>query len=95
MSNIKDIIKKFNEFGVPLPLLRIDGKASFTATMTFIAFNACLIGQSGKLAGYFGGIDQSQSVYLFIVCIGSYLGRKLQTKDVTITSHEEGKNESN
>lgn len=93
ISKLKELIQKMNESGVPLPMIRVNGKPSFTATLTFISFNTCLIGQSGKLAGFFGGIDQSQCVYLFIICLGAYLGRKLQTKDITVST--EGKNESN
>lgn len=95
MSKLKELILKMNDSGVPLPMLRVDGKASLTATMAFISFNTALLGQSGKLAGFFGGVDLSQANYLFLIALGAYLGRRLQAdgKQVTITnaSDEEGK----
>lgn len=88
MQKLKDLIIKMNDFGIPLPLLRVDGKASLTATMVFLSFNAALLGQSGKLAGFFGGVDLSSANYLFLIALSAYLGRKMQSdgKTVTITN---------
>lgn len=81
ISKIRKEIKFLNEAGVPLPMIRVNGKASFTATMTFISFNAALLGQAGKIAGFFGGIDLTQANYLFGICLAAYLGRKMQGTD--------------
>lgn len=67
-----------NRKGIPIPMIREKGEASMTATMTWISFNTCIMGQFGKLAGFFGGVDLTQANYLFAICLAAYLGRKLQ-----------------
>ena len=67
-----------NDRGIPIPLLRINGKATFTGTMTAISFATALAGQFGKFAGFLGGVDLTQANYLFLICLGAYLGRKMQ-----------------
>lgn len=76
MGNIKDFIKKLNENGVPLPMLRVDGKPSITATFAFIAFNTALLGQIGKISNFFGTVDLDSANYLFFGCLAAYLGRR-------------------
>lgn len=93
MDKIKDFIKKMNESGVPLPLIRLDGKPTFTGTLTFISFNTALLSQFGKFVDLFKTIDTTQANYLFLICLGSYLGRRFQGngKTVTISSDKEEK----
>ena len=79
MEKIKQFIQKINERGIPLPLLRINGVPTFTGTMTFICFNTCLLGQFIKVAKVLGEIDLTQANYLFLMCLGTYLGRRMQT----------------
>lgn len=78
LDKIKEFIKALNEAGVPLPMIRIDGKATFTGTMTFISFNTALLGQIGKVTNLLGQVDLTQANYLFLICLGAYLGRKIQ-----------------
>lgn len=94
MDKIKDFIKKMNDAGVPLPLLKVNGQASFTATMTFLSFNTALLGQIGKVTNFLGPVDLTQANYLFLICLGAYLGRRLQTngKDMTLENKPDEKN---
>lgn len=72
------MIEKLNSYGVPIPIMRVDGKPSITATMTILSFTTALIGQAGKVSGFFGTIDLTQANYLFGICLAGYLGRKAQ-----------------
>jgi hypothetical protein len=79
-EKIKSFIEKLNRSGIPLPMIR-DPKTkegSVTLTLVFISFNTALIGQIGKVAGVLGGVDLTQANYLFLMCLGAYLGRKMQ-----------------
>lgn len=91
-SSMKDFITKMNEQGVPIPLIREKGQPSLTATMTFLSFNTALLGQIGKITKHFGEIDLTQANYLFMICLGAYLGRRMQgnatTKVVSIESKD-------
>ncbi len=78
IERIKKLIQQMNEAGVPLPMIRVDGKASLTATFAFLSFNTALLGQIGKVAGYLQGIDLVNANYLFLMTLGAYLGRRLQ-----------------
>ena len=79
--NLKEIIIKLNEHGIPLPLFRIDGKPSLSATMAILSFNVWLISVIGKSAGYFGGINSDQCFNMFIATSALYWGRKFQKDD--------------
>jgi len=91
VSKLKKAILKLNEFGVPVPMIRSDGKPSLTATMTFLSFNNALLGQLGKLSGLVGGIDLTQANYLFGICLAAYLGRRIQGdgKKVDLSAKDE------
>lgn len=96
IAKIKEFIQKLNESGVPLPMVKIDGKPTFTGTMTFISFNTALLGQLGKVSHILGDVDLTQANYLFMICLGAYLGRKMQKNskgDVSIAGEKEGANE--
>lgn len=78
INKIKVFFRFMNEKGVPMPLARDNGKPSFTATLSWISFGTAILGQFGKFAGFLGGIDLTQANYLFLICLGAYLGRKMQ-----------------
>lgn len=90
---MKDIIKKMNENGIPLPMLRINGKPSITATFAFIAFNSALFGQIGKVAKIIGTIDLDAANYLFFGCLFAYLGRRMTGDGKSIEMSEEKKDQ--
>lgn len=74
----KSVVRGANERGVPLPMLRVDGKASISATMMFLSFNIWLISVIGKAAGALGGMDSGACLQMFIATAGLYFGRKFQ-----------------
>ena len=80
VEKLKAFVDSLNEKGVPLPMTRDPntGRASMTATMTWISFNTALLGQLGKLTNIIGPVDLSQANYLFLMCLGAYLGRRMQ-----------------
>lgn len=73
------MVRGANERGVPIPLIRIDGKPSLSATLAFISFNMWLVSVIGKVAGYLGGVDPGQCLQMFLACAGLYWGRKFQS----------------
>lgn len=92
-ARVKEFVLKLNEKGIPLPLLRIEGKASLSATFAFISFNIWVISVVGKWSGYLGGVDSGQCLQMFLACAGLYWGRKFQKGDTTLeaTKKEENK----
>lgn len=96
LDKFKEFVKTLNEYGVPLPMLRIDGKPTFTGTMVFISFNTALLGQIGKVTNLLGPVDLTQANYLFLIALGAYLGRKIQgSKDkVEIESTQDSEKET-
>jgi uncharacterized membrane protein YfcA len=77
MDKLKEFINKLNSSGIPLPLIRLDGKPTFTGTLAFISFNTALLGQIGKVTKVVGDVDLSAASYLFLMCLGAYLGRRI------------------
>lgn len=79
-----------NEAGVPLPMIRVDGKPTLTGTLVFLSFNTALLGQLGKMSKILGTVDLSQANTLFGICLAAYLGRRMQGngKDITIEAKE-------
>jgi F0F1-type ATP synthase membrane subunit a len=80
VGRLKSWISTLNALGVPLPMVR-DPKTSSgsaTLTMTILSFNTCLLGQIGKIGNLLGNVDLSQANYLFLMCLGAYLGRRMQ-----------------
>jgi hypothetical protein len=76
-EKLKALFQKMNEFGVPLPMIRVDGKPSITATFAFVSFNTALFGQIGKLAKVLGPVDLDAANYLFFGCLAAYLVRRM------------------
>jgi hypothetical protein len=77
VKKLKDIFKKMNQYGIPLPMLRVDNKPSITATFAFISFNTALLGQIGKVTKILGSVDLDAANYLFFGCLFAYLGRRM------------------
>lgn len=82
IDKIKEFVKKLNENGVPLPMLRdpVNGKSSVSLTMMFIAFNINIAGLIGKLSGFLGEVDLGGANTLFITTAGLYFARRINTK---------------
>ena len=97
IAKLKEFIQNMNAAGVPLPMIRDPktGKGSVTLTMTFISFNTALLGQVGKITNLLGAIDLTQANYLFLMCLGAYLGRRMQSdvgKKTNVIESEEKPN---
>ena len=89
LDKIKQFIMKLNEVGVPIPLIRLNGNPTLTGTMTFLAFNTALLGQLGKVTKLLGDVDLTQANYLFLICLGAYLGNKKLVGDGKSVTVEE------
>lgn len=79
MKKLREIFRKMNEYGIPLPMIRVDKKPSITATFAFISFNTALLGQIGKVTKILGNVDLDAANYLFFGCLFAYLGRRITT----------------
>lgn len=90
-AKLKELIVAANQAGVPVPLIRDPGtgRASVTLTMTFISFNTALLGQIGKITKLIGEVDLSNANYLFLMCLGAYLGRRMSSNSQTKEIKEE------
>jgi hypothetical protein len=77
VKKLRTLFKKWNSYGINLPMIRVDGKPSLTATFAFISFNTALLGQIGKVTQILGPVDLSSANYLFFGCLTVYLGRRM------------------
>lgn len=90
MEKLKEIFRRMNDAGVPLPMIRVNGKPSITATFAFISFNTALLGQIGKVTNILGPVDLTAANYLFFGCLAAYLGRRMtgDGKKIEISNEE-------
>lgn len=91
MDKWKDFVNKMNANGVPVPMVRADGKASMSATLVFLSFNVWALSVMGKAAGALGGMDPAQCLQMFLACASLYWGRKFQRDEkgaVTVESKD-------
>jgi hypothetical protein len=77
IEKLKEIFVYMNEKGIAMPMVKVDGKPSITATFCFISFNTALLGQIGKLSKFLGPVDLDSANYLFFGCLAAYLGRRM------------------
>lgn len=92
-DKVRKFINKMNEKGIPIPMIRVDGKASLSATLTVISFNTWLVSVIGKAAGALGGMDSSACLQMFLATAGLYWGRKFQKDEkgsVTLDPEQKG-----
>jgi hypothetical protein len=78
-----------NEKGIPLPMIRVNGNPSITATFAFISFNTALFGQIGKVTSLIGNVDLDAANYLFFGCLFAYLGRRFTAEGKKIEVEKE------
>jgi hypothetical protein len=91
MEKLKEIFRRMNEAGIPLPMIRVDGKPSITATFAFISFNTALLGQIGVVTKLLGPVDLTSANYLFFGCLFAYLGRRWSGDGKKIETDKEEK----
>ncbi len=91
MEKIKQIVKKMNELGVPLPMLRDPktGMASVSLTMMVLSFNTALFGQLGKFTKILGDVDMSSAMGLFVATSALYFGRQIQSNGKNVSSESQ------
>ncbi len=89
----KNFVNKLNEKGIPVPLICLNGNPTFTGTLSIISFTSALLGQIGKVTNLIGDVDLTQANYLFLICLGAYLGRRVQNdgKGLDAKSEEDSK----
>lgn len=88
----KKFVNDMNEKGIPIPLVRVDGKASLSASLVVASFTIWVISIMGKAAGALGGMDSNACFQMFIACGGLYWGRKFQRDEkgnITVESKKE------
>lgn len=93
LDKLKEFFRKMNESGIPLPMLRVEGKPSLTATFAFIAFNSALLGQIGKVTNLIGPVDLTSANYLFFGSLAAYLGRRMSGDGKKVEISEAKKDE--
>ena len=76
-DKIKEFLDKANSKGIPVPMMRAEGKPSLTATFAFLSFNMSCLGHIGKVTKLIGAVDLQSANYLFFGCLAAYLGRRM------------------
>lgn len=93
LEKLKGFIVKMNDYGIPIPLARINGAPTFTGTMALLSFTTAILGQIGKITAIIGEVDLTQANYLVIITLGTYVGRRFQsngtTKEITMEKKDE------
>lgn len=54
------------------------GLGSVSLTLVFLSFNIWIVSIVGKWSGQLGGINPTETLNMFLICVGLYFGRKLQ-----------------
>lgn len=88
MESLSKLLEKWNKEGIRLPMIRVNGNPSITATFAFISFNTALLGQIGKVTYLIGNVDLDAANYLFFGCLFAYLGRRYTAGNKTIEVKE-------
>ena len=80
IDKVKEFINKMNDKGIPVPMVRDPktGKGSVTLTLVFISANIVLVALLNSFANVFKGVDTGNAITWFTICLGAYLGRKMQ-----------------
>lgn len=78
LDSWKKFVNDMNERGIPIPLFRVDGKASLSASLVIASFTIWMVSVIGKAAGALGGMDSSACFQMVIATSGLYWGRKFQ-----------------
>lgn len=88
-EKIRTFVDKMNKMGIPTPFLRDPktGVGSVTLTLVFISANLVILSLLNSFAQKFKGVDTSNSIEFFMICLGGYLGRKFQKGGTTIESN--------
>jgi hypothetical protein len=82
VAKLKEFIKKLNESGVPLPMIRDPQTKQPSVSLTLLVISAVNVQLSllTKFVVMMKGMDTANSMEWFIVCCGLYFGRALSKK---------------
>jgi len=76
-EKLHEAVRKAHERGIPLPLIRDNGRGSLTATMFWVSFNIAIFLLAGKVTKLVGDVDYNNVMWLLGLTGGFYLGRKV------------------
>lgn len=87
ITKIKEIIRKMNDAGIPLPVARdpATGKGSVTFTLVAISGGVVLIGLLNSAANVFKGVDMTNALYWHGMALATYMGRRMSGDGKTMT----------
>ena len=75
-QKFKDIIKSWQESGVPVFFIRDGGKPSVTLTLVVLSATFIMFGLINGAANLVKGIDMQSAIYWHGMSLAAYLGRK-------------------
>lgn len=76
VQKIKDIIKGWQERGLPLVFVRDKGQPSVTLTLVVLSATFIMFGLINGAANLVKGIDMQSALYWHFSSLAAYLGRK-------------------
>jgi hypothetical protein len=77
MERIKEILKSWQERGVPIFFVRDNGKPSVTLTLVWLSATFIMFGLINGAAQLVKGIDMQSAIYWHGMSLAAYLGRKM------------------
>lgn len=90
MINIRSFIDQMNSKGIPVPMVRYNGKASMSMTLVWISTTIVIFGLLNRFGNWFKGVDITNALQFAGMCYAYAFGRGFQTKSGNI---EENKND--
>lgn len=81
MEKIKEVLKSWQEKGIPIFFIRDNGKPSVTLTLVFLSTTFIMFGLINGAASLVKGIDMQSALYWNGMSLAAYLGRKFSKKD--------------
>lgn len=93
MQNLKELFRKLNEAGIPVPLFRVKGEPSVSFTLVILSTLFVMLALLNSAAAIFKGVDTQSALYWAGMCYSLYFGRKLSGdgKSITIDEMSKGK----
>lgn len=91
MEQLKELFRRLNEAGIPVPLFRVDGKPSVSFTLVVVSTFFVMMALLNSFAAVFKGMDTQSTLYWAGMCYSLYFGRKLSGDGKSITIDEKSK----
>lgn len=90
MEKLKEIFRRMNEAGIPVPLFRKDGKPSVSFTLVVVSTFFVMMSLLNSFAGLFKGMDTQSTLYWAGMTYSLYFGRKVtgDGKNIKISNKE-------